>query len=194
MAIKIFIAVSGQSILDVCLNCYGTLDYLLKLIIDSGYEDINMVPVSGQTFLYDDSLVVDTNVFKQTTLSGVFFATNISNNGNLQSEIEQNPNGNTNHNQSPSYPYVPVNPVNNMYQKTESTFYTTAINGETLITLTDNEGHPLTNKTILQVELETKPLKSTEFTWNPNTSQISIPKGMFKNQTLFVLYQSMITV
>lgn len=193
MAAKNFTSVYGQSILDVCLNCYGSLDLLYKIIQDSGVENANAIPLSGQKYTYDDELVTDANVYRQMTLSGVIYATNFGNNGNVLAIVDQNPNGNTNPNQNPSNPWVPTNPTTSMYQKTSSTSYTAGGNGETLITLTDINGNPLTGKNILQIELETKPLKATEYTWNPNISQVSIPKGMFKGQTLFVLYQEMIT-
>jgi hypothetical protein len=193
MANRTFTAVSGQSILDVCLNCYGSLDLLYKMIQDSGVENANVIPVSGQKYTYDDELVTDVNVFQRMTLSGVIYATNFGNNGNVLAIVDQNPNGNTNPNQNPSNPWTPTNPATSMYQKTSSTSYTAAANGETLITLADINGNPLTGKSVLQIELETKPLKISEYTWNPNTSQVSIPKGMFKGQTLFVLYQEMIT-
>jgi len=194
MAIQTFTAVYGQSLLDVCLNCYGTLDQFYKLLQDSGVDNANDTPLSGQNFTYDDELVVDVNVYQKITLSGVKYATNFGNNGNVLAIVDQNPNGNTNPNQNPSNPYIPTNPTMSVYQKTSETYYTAGANNETLITLADINGNPLTNKSILQIELETKPLKPTEYTWNPNTSQVSIPKGVFKGQTLFVLYQEMITV
>ncbi|MGN7818775.1 hypothetical protein ACTJJB_01525 [Chitinophaga sp. 22536] len=169
------------------------MDLLYKIIQDSGVENANAIPLSGQKYTYDDELVTDANVYRQMTLSGVIYATNFGNNGNVLAIVDQNPNGNTNPNQNPSNPWTPPNPTTSMYQKTSSTSYTAGNNGETLITLTDINGNPLTGKNILQIELETKPLKATEYIWNPNISQVSIPKGMFKGQTIFVLYQEMIT-
>lgn len=194
MAIQIYTAVYGQSLLDVCLNCYGSLDLFYKTLQDSGVDNANVTPLSGQKFTYDDGLVTDMNVYQKTTLSGVKYATDFGNNGNVLAIVDQNPNGNTNPNQNPSNPYTPTNPTMSVYQKTSETYYTAGANGETLITLADIDGNPLNGKSILQIELETKPLKQTEYTWNPNTSQVSIPKGLFKGQTIFVLYQEMITL
>lgn len=194
MAIKTFTSVYGQSIFDVCLNCYVTLDLLYKLLQDNNIDSVNVTPKTGQSFLYDDTLVVDQSIYQTTTLSGVKYATDMGNNGNVLSIVIQNPNQNTNPNQNPSNPYTPPNPTIAMYQKTSETYYTALSDGETLITLADIDGNPLTGKAILQVEKETKPLKQTQYTWNPNTSQISIIGGMFAGQTIFVLYQEMITV
>jgi hypothetical protein len=54
---KEFIAISNSTIYDVCLNTYGTLDYLIKLMVDNNITDINTNPINGQIFLYDDTLV-----------------------------------------------------------------------------------------------------------------------------------------
>ena len=54
---KEFIAISNSTIYDVCLNTYGALDYLIKLLVDNNITDINTNPINGQKFLYDDTLV-----------------------------------------------------------------------------------------------------------------------------------------
>ena len=52
-----FVAVEMSTIYDVCLNTYGTLDLLAKLMDDNGFAGVNSYPVAGQVFVYDDSLV-----------------------------------------------------------------------------------------------------------------------------------------
>lgn len=54
---KEFIAISNSTIYDVCLNTYGALDYLIKLMVDNNISDININPINGQIFMYDDTLV-----------------------------------------------------------------------------------------------------------------------------------------
>ena len=54
---KEFISISNSTIYDVCLNTYGALDYLIKLMVDNNISDINTNPINGQIFLYDDTLV-----------------------------------------------------------------------------------------------------------------------------------------
>lgn len=57
-----FIAISNSTIYDVCLNTYGTLNLLGKLMDDNNHEGVNTNPSKGQVFLFDDNLVnVQTN-------------------------------------------------------------------------------------------------------------------------------------
>ena len=59
---KKFIAVDNSTIYDVCLNTYGTLNLLAKLMHDNNHEGVNTYPIAGQIFLYDENLVnVQTN-------------------------------------------------------------------------------------------------------------------------------------
>jgi hypothetical protein len=57
----------GQSAYDVCIIVYGSLDYLVKLLVDSGIENADTSDFSGVTFLYDPTLV--TNQAVQTFLT-----------------------------------------------------------------------------------------------------------------------------
>lgn len=194
MAVKTFTAVYGQSIFDVCLNCSGSLDLLYKLIQDSGFDSVNALPQSGQRFVYDDSLVVDQNVFQRTTLAGTIYATALGNYGSVYYIVQQNPNQNTRPN-TPLNPLPPIIPTE-MYEKTSSTFYTAAEDGESVITLTDMDGNPLTGKRVIQVEKEIKPLVPfVDYVWNPNNSQLTLLAGneMYQDQQLFVLYAEIIT-
>lgn len=54
---KTFIAVSNSTIYDVCLNTYGTLDYLVKLMVDNNHDGVDLYPENGQEYLYDDTLI-----------------------------------------------------------------------------------------------------------------------------------------
>lgn len=54
---KEFIAISNSTYYDICLNTYGTLDYLIKLLNDNNVADFNTNPINGKVFLYDDTLV-----------------------------------------------------------------------------------------------------------------------------------------
>lgn len=55
---KEFIAIEGSTIFDVCLNTYGTLNRIVKLMDDSGHAGgITAYPTAGQVFLYDENLV-----------------------------------------------------------------------------------------------------------------------------------------
>lgn len=55
--IKPFYAADNSTIYDVCLNTYGTVNLLVKLMQDNGFPNVNTYPVAEQVFLYDDELV-----------------------------------------------------------------------------------------------------------------------------------------
>lgn len=59
---KTFTAISNSTIYDVCLNTYGTLDHLVKLMDDNGHEGVDVDPVNGQVFQYDESFVNNISV------------------------------------------------------------------------------------------------------------------------------------
>lgn len=73
-----FYAENGQSLIDVCLNTYGTTDLLYKLLQDNGISDINYTPYSGQPFTYDDSLVINQGVNLLFAQSNIKYATDIN--------------------------------------------------------------------------------------------------------------------
>lgn len=52
-----FKAVENSSIWDVCLNTYGTFNYLVKLMVDNNHAGVNVYPVAGQIYNYDETLV-----------------------------------------------------------------------------------------------------------------------------------------
>ncbi len=59
---KQFIAIEGSTIYDVCLNTYGTLNRLVKLMDDNSFDGVDTVVQAGQIFLYDETLVnIQTN-------------------------------------------------------------------------------------------------------------------------------------
>jgi len=68
-------AVTGQSLLDICLNTYGSFDLLTKLIEDNGIDNANYTPFSGQVFVWDEKLTVDQAVNQQTQNSNIAYAT-----------------------------------------------------------------------------------------------------------------------
>jgi len=70
-----FFAVDGSTIWDVCLNTYGTLNLLGKLMDDNNYPGVETYPKAGQEFLFDETLVSNQQTFKRTALSGEKYAT-----------------------------------------------------------------------------------------------------------------------
>ena len=65
---QIFTAVSNSTIYDVCLNTYGSLDFLAKLMLDNNFLNINTSPTNGQQFSFDETLVVN-QAFKQVNIT-----------------------------------------------------------------------------------------------------------------------------
>lgn len=72
---KTFAAVNGQSLLDVCLNVYMSLDYLVKLARDNDIDNLNADVISGQVFLYDDTVSADSAIVQQNVQQRTYYAT-----------------------------------------------------------------------------------------------------------------------
>lgn len=68
-------AQKGQSITDVCLNVYGTTDYLYKLMVDSDITSLDYAPLTGDVFHYDTALTVNTNTSRTKVVTPVRYAT-----------------------------------------------------------------------------------------------------------------------
>ena len=73
-----FNAVSGQSLLDVCLNTYGTTDLLYKLLQENAIASLDYTPFTGQQFLYDDNLVIDQGANQYISQANTYYATDIN--------------------------------------------------------------------------------------------------------------------
>jgi len=52
-----YIGKPGQSIYDVCLMVYGSVDYLVKLCDDNSIVSIDNVDATGKVFLFDSSVI-----------------------------------------------------------------------------------------------------------------------------------------
>jgi hypothetical protein len=68
-------AVEGQNLLDICLNTYGSLDFMIKLLQDNDIDNINVSPISGQLFTWDETLTVDQLVNQISQNSNIVYAT-----------------------------------------------------------------------------------------------------------------------
>lgn len=56
---KVFTAISNSTIYDVCLNTYGTLNFLIKLMTDNNFAGVDEYPYNGQQFIFDETLVAN---------------------------------------------------------------------------------------------------------------------------------------
>lgn len=67
---------NGQSWIDVCLNTYGTLDYLGKLLNDNNLA-IDSFPQSNQSIIWDNELVKDSSIKSLIDANKYVFASSI---------------------------------------------------------------------------------------------------------------------
>jgi hypothetical protein len=179
-------AVSGQSFWDVLMNTYGTVDEAMKLLQDNNFPNLDASPTTRQEFEWDDSLVSDQALNQLFAGTGVVYATDVSNYGNVFF-VSQNGAPLV---KAPPYiipPAVPPNP--NDLEMTLGTHFTSNADGTTVIAVTDENGNPITGCPIIQVELETKPLTPSQYVWNASTSILTLVGATVDNrQSLFILY------
>jgi hypothetical protein len=81
-------AVQGQSIYDVCLNTYGSFDYLTKLLQDNNIESIDKPLFSGQILAWDETLTIDQVVNKISQNSNIIYATKILPNESMDTIVK----------------------------------------------------------------------------------------------------------
>lgn len=86
-----FYSISGQSLLDVCLNTYGSMDYLYKLLQDNGVLNANTAVLSGQKFTWDDSLVINQQINQSFSQSGIYYSTDVSALGSVFTNTTNSP-------------------------------------------------------------------------------------------------------
>jgi len=64
----------GQTIYDVCLNTYQSLNYLFKLLVDNSIT-ISSILTPGKTLLFDKSFINNNSLFNATTNNNIFYTT-----------------------------------------------------------------------------------------------------------------------
>ena len=74
---QLFNAIYGQSIYDVCLQTYGSLDFFYKLLQDNNVLNADVAVAGGQSFLWDDTLVQNQQVNQAFAASGIYYSTDI---------------------------------------------------------------------------------------------------------------------
>jgi hypothetical protein len=194
-----FSAIAGQSIYDVCLQTYGTLDNLFKLMQDNNILGLNQPVTSGQPFVWDETQVTNQQLNAVFAAAGINYCTDVSSLGSVF-YVQNSPNAGNNA-ITPANPYTPPLTQAKTYEMTLNTYFISNADGTTVITLTDVNGNPLTGMSIVQLEKETKPLiystnaGITQYSWNPNTSQVTLQNGttLDNGETLFALYTKIVT-
>ena len=66
-------AKGGQSIYDVCLQTYGDLKYLFKLMLDNGISNLNQSDVANIVFIFDPNLIVDVSIYNSNFNQNTFY-------------------------------------------------------------------------------------------------------------------------
>lgn len=189
---KIYQAIAGQSIYDVCLQTYGSLDYLYKLLQDNGIAGVDVPVTSRQQFVWDDSLVLDQQVNAAFAGTSKRYSTDVSALGSVFYVINNNgtivPN-------SPSEPYTPPSNTENNYQMVLGTSYTSNVDGATSFTILDINGNPIIDFDIVQVELNIQPLKADQYVWNKSTATMTLLGGLTidNGSTAYILYSKIVT-
>lgn len=189
--IQTYNAVDGQSNFDVCLNTYGSLDNLYKMLQDSGVDNVAVKPASGQPFLFDDGLLAEQNITQSFLLNGVRYATSTGNYGSVYYVNQQ----------TPPIGYVPpsILPISNpstMYAQANNTTYVSVADGTTIITPLDKDGNSMIGCDIVQIEKEIKPFANSQYNWNKTTGIITLLAGttVDNGETLFIIYSKIIIV
>jgi hypothetical protein len=192
--LKNYNAVNGQSIYDVCLNTYGTLDQLIKQLVESGTgQGVNDVPASGQVYVYDDDLVVAQAVNQAYLLTATRYATVNGTNGQTYYIINQNPAVPVPVAGNPGPPVTPPNPAT-MLTQVNGTSFTSGADGTTVITPFDKDGNSMIGCDIVQIEKEIKPIVNANWVWNKNSGILTLTNGetVDKDQTLFIIYSKQV--
>lgn len=184
-------AIAGQSIYDVCLQTYGSLDFLYKLMQDNGVNGLNEDVLSRQIFVWDDSLVVNQQVNAAFAATSRRYATAVSALGAVYYVVN---NGGSIVPNTPGNPYIPPN-NQNMSIVTLATSFTAGAPDTVSATIVDINGNLITGCDIIQVEKEIKPLKANEYVWNSATSTITLLGGLTLDagESLFILYSKTVT-
>jgi hypothetical protein len=183
-----YTAIDGQSIFDVALQTYGSLDYLGKLMVDSAFDNVNTSPFSGQQFSYDPDLLQDQVIGgnKAGRLATLYSPSPVASGPDQQLNIITK-----RYATDASRIILPPISINQMYQKSDADSYTAGTDGESIISLPQWIGWD-----VLAVEDEIKPLKKTEYAWNKSSGTLALLGGitLSQNQTLFLLFVKMTTL
>lgn len=184
---KTWNAISGQSIYDIVIQTYGSIDYLAKLMQDNNVLGVNDTILSGQSFLWDDTLVQDQNINVAYTYSGIIYATDSANYGNVFYVTTVGGNVVTN---PGSTPYLPPVPSTNTYQMVLETSFTSGADGTNVLTpMNAANTSNLIGYDMQLIILENKPLLNSQYVWNKTTGVLTLVGVTVDNgATLFILY------
>ncbi len=69
-----FFSTNKQSMIDMCLQSYGTLDLLVKFCNDNSIDSVNYIPPKPQAFVFDERLITDQKTLNYKYATGVAVA------------------------------------------------------------------------------------------------------------------------
>lgn len=188
---KVYQSIAGQSIYDVCLQTYGSLDFLYKLLQDNSIAGVDVPVTSRQQFVWDDTLVLDQQVNAAFAGTSKRYSTDVSALGSVFYVI--NNNGTIVQN-STSEPYTPPS-GQNQYQMVLGTSFTSNADGLTSFAPLDINGNTLVGFDIVQIEKDIQPLKASDYVWNKNTGIVTLLNGVTLDNlsTAYILYSKIVT-
>jgi hypothetical protein len=188
MAIKNYTAVAGQSIHDVCLNTYGTLDLLLKLVKDNDFGSLDGNVSSRQVFTFDDDLVVIQGTNASFLGTPDKYATDLSNTGAAYFDFE----GSNIIQPAPPTSIGTGQTEPTMYEATRGSNYVSGADGTAEIFPLDDMGNTMSGNIykIVQLELEIKPIPKANYQFDPVSGKLTLLNGVVVDagQTLSFIY------
>lgn len=182
-----YYAINGQSLADICMNTYGTMDYFYKLLTDNDYPNADILPSTGTLFVWDETLVINSQISRTTQINNVRYATAVSD-LNSTYYIVYGQSGA----QIPAYtPPTNIPPiVGNYYERVSATNYISATDmGETVIVIPE-----LVGKTVIQIEKNIQPLLNSEWSFVTGTGTITLTDAIATEEKLFIIYREIIVI
>lgn len=73
--IGVITALLGQSLYDICLMTYGTLDLLYQLILDNEIDGVNSLDIAQMAFNFDISKIKNAALFNFNQNHGIVYCT-----------------------------------------------------------------------------------------------------------------------
>lgn len=66
---------TGQSLYDLCLQSYGTMDLFYQFLKDNNIDSALLQSVTGKAFIFDKTKIKDTAIYARNVIENVFYAT-----------------------------------------------------------------------------------------------------------------------
>jgi hypothetical protein len=169
---------------------------MVKLLTDNNIDNVNLYPLNGQSYAWDDTLTSNQAVNQSAQNSGTIYATKALVNGSVLSIVKSTGSGVTvGGSASANNYYTPVNSLYMVkYEKTLRAEYI-AVGGEQTFTPVDGSGNPLLiGASIIQITREIQPLHTTDYTLNSSTGMLTLTGApLAALETCYIIAGIMIT-